>query len=877
MIKNSKRGIFLIYVLFAVALITVFMFGSVEKLQQTIFLGKKLNGENKAFWASEAGIAYAEYRLKQNIGWPFLRESPTESVSFGSFKVTETKTNGGNGLVVHGITEDESEEFCIYFSNKITSKTENGTTFSSIVPSSFPSEPKNLSYCSYSSMTKNTVQQLFSYGNEQKKYSMELVEISSNPKVHRSIITAPGVYVASEGRSGVYRAVTEKMMIADRANVVGAGLYAGGNVNINLKRSDAAFTISQSSNAKPELYCKKDMIMQRNGSSSSGTYTFPCKADNGTIFYGNKFILNDNAYGKSYSSEIPTMKRDYGVNIDRYSDQEFPKLSWNEVKKKADKLNMASISCGTYAAVWNIDDNRFELYYFDKNFFPKEQIENKNLYGYIQKELSAVLTEAKNKQNRAKDYYEKHKDDGYNTTDEDGNSVWVSTYDGPSLSEINDMFDKDLKDKIGGINLTKFKNEGDKEAAIEATKEAIDVFSISDITIDDTRSSIITINKSAKAVPVNDCDSIAFVVMENKGTESNPDYVIKTDVPSDLIFSTKSEPVSIASMLFNVGQADSGIESLLSQKSTAETTTLFCEGAVAINAKISGTGQILSGKYVYAQTGSEINTNSKAADSNSSNISIYANGSVVLDMADGQHDLSSLYERIQNASKGVKGANASEISSKILDKTVMTTDEDLLRISGLAKEKLFAEYKGNHLLTLKTLMGKYYGYSDRESENFIKQAVERNAIKEYEETGSSSFPTQESKYYTVSYRMPEKASDIKLKIDHPSEFSGIIYACGGFRVDGGDNDLTINGSIISYGGNPALCEPGDNIGINDDAIIKTWRQEKGADNGDVNISCSNFRLIYDSSDLAALADFVESYSTNKALNTNLTTVFYNRL
>ena len=132
----KKKGIFLIYVLVTAVLISIFLIGAVENMHNSFFLTNKFTGENKAYWAAESGLQYCEYKLKSNLSWPFdIKDTKTEE-TFGKFKVTSTIENSGNGYFIHGESEEDEEEFCIYFS-KNPSKNTNDLT-ADLVPVAFP-------------------------------------------------------------------------------------------------------------------------------------------------------------------------------------------------------------------------------------------------------------------------------------------------------------------------------------------------------------------------------------------------------------------------------------------------------------------------------------------------------------------------------------------------------------------------------------------------------------------------------------------------------------------------------------------------------------------------------------------------------------------
>ena len=69
--KNKKKGVFLIYVLFTAVLISIFLLTAVSNMHNTVFMTTKFTGENKAYWATEAGLQYCKYKLKFSM--PFKK------------------------------------------------------------------------------------------------------------------------------------------------------------------------------------------------------------------------------------------------------------------------------------------------------------------------------------------------------------------------------------------------------------------------------------------------------------------------------------------------------------------------------------------------------------------------------------------------------------------------------------------------------------------------------------------------------------------------------------------------------------------------------------------------------------------------------------
>ncbi len=219
---KNKKGILLIYVLFISVLISIFLLTAVGNMNNSFLLTNKFNGETKAYWAAETGFQYCEYKLKDNLGWPFLTNKGNTTENFGKFTIKTSKEDNGNGYYVHGKSNDE-EEFCIYFSkNK-----HNESSAISIVPDTFPSEPKGLSYCSYTSIKESDITNLSNGTTNNTDVSSEEIIVSKSPTKYKALINPLGIYIVSDGRYGAYRSVVEKMLIADNSSGLNAGIYAG--------------------------------------------------------------------------------------------------------------------------------------------------------------------------------------------------------------------------------------------------------------------------------------------------------------------------------------------------------------------------------------------------------------------------------------------------------------------------------------------------------------------------------------------------------------------------------------------------------------------------------------------------------------------------
>ncbi|MBR0519363.1 hypothetical protein IJJ97_06200 [bacterium] len=234
-------------------------------------------------------------------------------------------------------------------------------------------------------------------------------------------------------------------------------------------------------------------------------------------------------------------------------------------------------------------------------------------------------------------------------------------------------------------------------------------------------------------------------------------------------------------------------------------------------------------------------------------------------------NLLELHNKIKYLLSGVTGKNIKEIVNEVLylknenrpitvnkddlgrfaterSSNSQITDNDLSELS----QSIAEDYKKPIILS--KLMSKYYGFEDREAEDYIQEIIERNCI--YDEE-------------TKQYKIPEKKEDIKIMSRNSSSFNGVLYACGGFKCDAEQNDLVINGTIVTYGADPTTNSPGSGSGLGslsapDMLGIKNF--------GNIEIyNCKDFSIVYDSSDLAS---FVNKIS-NKPVN--LSGIYSNKL
>ena len=899
---NKKKGIFLIYVLFTAVLLSVFLLTAVGEMHNSFFLTRRFTGENKAHWAAEAGIQYCEFKLKQNLSWPFLNNTDSLNETFGEYKI-ESRKHGKDGYYIHGISTDEDEEFHIYFSKKNT-KTSSGLN---IVPENFPSS--ELRYCSYNSFNEDYISHTYetkdTYQEDEEEYNNVEMAVGNN---HTACISSPGVYIISDGRSRIYESVIEKMLVVDNNNRMGGGLYAGGNIDIGICGRDSKFQISQTSNKKPEVYCKKNMnIIKSNDATTDTDYNFPIYTKlNGTIYYGKDFNIRDTyAEDNSFSNKNinPGLaRRKYGLNLKEYTsakDDLFPKLEWskiqemvtqveNKVDKKGDHV-LEPIESGSYVAIYEKETDGYTLCRLNRNYLDRDGTPRKsvNLTGKTLLEED-VLKAEEDRIAEIKHINDTHQEPEYGT-DENGNSVITGYHlsaEGARLIKLKETDRGLIEEFIKNINhhetdekarqdiICASKN-GKNSDSIAVGKEnseqglkANTNFKIETVKLSNAKPTsssqetnktpIITLKKSVKTKSKNitneDNDNEYFNLFTLTKKESGYDY--KTNQPkyefnidetksTDLVFAEKNNGLSERHLLLNSEENDEDNE--LSLLANSNSNLLYTNGYISINGKLSGTGQIISKGSVYFKAGSQLYA---GTESSNSKLAIYSNGTVQMGIPEGKKiDTTQLYKRIQEAMSGETAYYTSTIVSNVFYKQIEITEDDK-KYSG----QVTSNVNNSGKISLSDYMQKYYGFTYREARDYIEDVVIMNANWNYK-LNRYVMPSGDEIKMTISYKSP-------------SGFSGIIYACGGFKTNANYGDLTINGVLVSYGASPsANHEPGSGKGLDSKDLLNIKTP------GGIEIeNCKNFSIIYNSTDLN---NFIKLCNEKNPIN--LSCVYYNKL
>ncbi len=888
--KKNKKGVLLMSVLVAAVLISIFLLTAVADLNNSFFLSKKFTSENKAYWAAETGIQYCEYKLKSDLGWPFFNATTTNNnetgtEKFGKFTVTTSKHDGGKGYYINGKSETDAEEFCIYFSKR--EDTILGSNDISIVPSSFPSEPKNLSYCSYSSMKKSDIDQIYLENIENKKIAdtEKTFIVSNKPITYKTLITSPGIYIVSDGRSGPYRSVIETMLIANNGNGFNSGIYAGGNINLTLLGNESLFKCSNDSNGKSEIYCKGNINIDRkesdvsysDASSSSNPleklikkYTSSCPislGDNGQIYFGQEIkIVDEIDENKTLSTKNMStndFKRTYGLNLEKYpssKDDEFPKITWKDVEnirtkqeKKKDKDGsqmVEEIKSGSYVAILEETetDKHYTLCRLNKNYMKRDG-------QFSKKEFKEDLQKAKD--NQAQQEKKITEENTVPIKNKKGKVVKTVLSEKGKQLLAHKQSDRGLIEEfIKNINGLSSDSEAKKDIlASNKQDEQSNIFKIKTEDINDKLTPVITLKKSVKTKPNSDNEEYFNLFTLTKNNDDN-EFNIDETTSTDLTFYDKNDGLSEKQLL------------LLSRKENAneydDTTMLYTKGYVSINGKLSGTGQILSCGSIYFKAGSQLNTEKKYThethDSDGSSktetitipnskLALYSKGTIQMGNPEGKGDLTELYRKIREVLGNKSASSYWSLTNDALNTEVEITDAD--------KERVSKDFDDKKML-LKDCMTKYYGYTLTETRELLRNVVYKNAR-------MTTYTDKFGIVYT-SYSMPEEAKNIIIESQSPSSFNGIIYAYGGFKCDAEHNDVTINGVLVTYGSDPNF-KPGSGENL-DPAELLGIRTKGG-----IEIEhCNNFKVIYKSTDLNKFMKMC-----GQVMPVGLTRIYYNKL
>ncbi|MBR0519581.1 hypothetical protein IJJ97_07295 [bacterium] len=341
--------------------------------------------------------------------------------------------------------------------------------------------------------------------------------------------------------------------------------------------------------------------------------------------------------------------------------------------------------------------------------------------------------------------------------------------------------------------------------------------------------------------------------------EKNGDFTQDKTKSTDLFFGDKNSGISEKNLLktrySNKKQnLDNNQDIENSLIPIPNPITLYTKGDTIISGKLSGTGQILSNGYTYFKSGTQLNINDENNIKNqlTSKIAIYSKKDIQMGVPEGKENSNILREQIKNILQKLSNEkkeyySSYDIVSKVLrseikKKDIMKDDAEYGVDEDLIEHDKKGEASKNESISLETYMEKYYGFSYRERQDYISNIVSNNV-----------------NYIWGKYKLVSSENITIFDYQAPSGFSGTIYTCGDFKTNAINSDLTINGTIVAYGGDPS--KDGEN-------------GKPGKSGGNIKINgCKNFTLTYNSTDL----DNIKRLYYGDSCPINLTCVYYNRL
>ena len=947
----DKKGIFLIYVLFTAVLISIFLITAVSNLHHNIFITSKFTNESKSYWAAESGIQYCEFKLKENLNWPF--DNPkTGTEKFGIFTIKSSLEDNGNGYYIHGSSRNNGE-FCIYFSKKnitnIIKKNDDDKDDAkeiieiSIIPDAFPSNPSNLSYCSYNSMSQKDTDNPSSTDPLENENTKTKFITSNTPIKHDTLITFPGIYIASDGRYGMYRTVLEKMITANYGNQISGGLYSAGNINIGLLGKNANFQLTQTDNSQPNIYCRRSLKLERaeNNSSESNNknYNFPFNLQNGTVFFTNSFDITDNTFGSSENKKIYStnegtsykrFKKKYGINLAKYKesyDSVFPRLTWDDMqevkKQKEEKIKkykeeasansnsnnknkkqktynqndtttteeIKKIESGTYVAIFIEDEQKYSLFRLNKNYLDRDGSFRENEFkSDLQKNSKPICQKIEKNIETLTDRKVIELFVNQLNGQNGGNGYICSEPSSPSNPDTQDT-SQDISYDYKNIFEIKSITIGDKHNPLVTLKQSVEITNNnSNGSEDKGYFNLITLNsyitRETITIPTENDNQDNKEKKENETISNiNVQFGISKSSYTNLFLAHQEiakkdkENDSNNTSLFKIKDDKTKEDTTSSQNVTApEGVMLYTDGYVSINGKIFGSGEIISGGSVYFKAGSQINaveeevlysingeTTEKTDEddtetenettiksqqnedielTSNSEIAIYSKGTVQIGIPE-SNSFVELENKIQEKLIGLFANSHSEIATNVLNSNI--------KIDEKYAQKLEKELGINILpqeISLKNFMTNYYGYSESDSTNYLETIVRQNATLNTEKN---------------IYEMPKNVNDIHIQSTTPSNFKGIIYACGGFKCNAEKNALKIDGILVTYGSDPN-SDPGKGINLNNKDLL-------GITDGSIKVeNCNNFSITYNNKNTSTF----DIFCVNEPI-LNLNCIYFNKI
>lgn len=251
----KKRGIMLVFAIMIIALLIILLTASMVQLQNSIFLTNRVESESRAYWASFAGMEYAESRVENDILFASsgAKKSPLMSSMIGDYYITETSSSGG--ILIHGYSEKVNSDFYVAFNTS-------GSIGDSIVPPSLFSDSKKV----YQTYSCNGIIPNVDIKNTKNNIADKELKVSSAHKI--KIPKSGGVYISCEGVNRNQKTCLERLYQARAgAGDYFAALFTGGKFNASMY---GTFSVSDVGGRSPNIVTLGGMNINSSGSQSSG-------------------------------------------------------------------------------------------------------------------------------------------------------------------------------------------------------------------------------------------------------------------------------------------------------------------------------------------------------------------------------------------------------------------------------------------------------------------------------------------------------------------------------------------------------------------------------------------------------------------------------
>ena len=342
-----KKGVMLIYALIVVSLLVILLTASIVQLQNSVFVTNKLESETKAYWASFAGLEYAEARMSDNINAAsvFPPSVPLFNGKIGDFSITEQTVPGG--VVIYGKCERINSDFLIGFNKQVSDLT---GTAASIVPSSpFTYAGKTVKYYSCNAINPD---------NGKSNIADTTLTVSNSPGHTIKLPKAADIYVSVEGFNSGHVVNLERLYQAGQGRgKYFAALYVGGIFDAELS---GKFSVTDNDGRYPNIvvmdamtirswgpsYTEKDLGVPDDIDVKAKPDRYgngPLSLQNGTIFTGADQVMVN---GLPIMAADDSNMQKYGITVQNVGGVELPKI---EIPK--DKPTARKVPGGSYTFV----------------------------------------------------------------------------------------------------------------------------------------------------------------------------------------------------------------------------------------------------------------------------------------------------------------------------------------------------------------------------------------------------------------------------------------------------------------------------------------------------------------------------------------------